>query len=993
MATKKELNDINEGITNSEGLLDISNQILNSYNERKKSLKEISAEERLYFNTVSQQQRLSQQIVANSDKHLGFLIKSKDLSRDIKVTEINIAKAEAAYTAGKKKGLGLETKINASKEEAVKKLRELRRKERTESKEIEKLAFDTDLKRAEIQKITSQRAKVGDKALISTLLSQIKENNKLADIKEKQVKNLNKEFEKQRNIAESARKIIKDQKEAEIAQKKELEFLEKNLIIRTRIEKSTGLLGALSKDLAKLQGIGQYINAGEAIDEMEKYAAELETAGKKATDFGNRLKIAGRGITTLAKGFYENIKSPEAVFTLFINAALKANKESVNLSKNLGYGADNADRVRAGFANIERTSSNLNVTTANLSEAFNELSSATGFVTEYSADALETQIKLTKQLGLSGDEAAGIYELSVLNGKSSEATYQSMLKGYVNTRNSLKVGVPFKAAIAEAAKVSGQLAANMGYNAEKIVSGVVATRALGTSLEQAKSQGASLLEFQSSIENELQAELITGKQLNLEKARAAALMGDQVAVAEELAAQGMTATEFGNMNVIAQDAYAKALGTTSDELANQLKKREIAIKSGKSLAQVTADEADEAAKRQTIQEKFNAGIEKLQGLIGNLIAGPLGMFIDSLTKGLELITRMFGYFSRIFSIIDKIPGAGKFISGAASIATIGALIGLVSKSFLKGTSINPMIVKDVSSGDSSGGGSLIDKILGKKSGKKVKKGGGKVPKGGRAGGLLNGKLPKLSKLPKLGKLSKLSGGIGGILGGFGLDYASELAEDSGNKNLSKVLGVGSGILGGASTGAMIGSIFPGIGNLVGGIAGGAIGGLSALLADDMQQSGYGKRTILSPKGAIKLNDEDTIIAGTDLGLNNSVKPKTPSIFDSSMGDLTKTPVSINLPKEYTNSEINKPTISPTTQPIPINSGINQPIKQASTIQSVNSTKTTKNNQSPALDLSPIISVMNDVKSAIDYLNNKKWDVYLDSSKVGRGMVKGQTQSA
>jgi hypothetical protein len=37
--------------------------------------------------------------------------------------------------------------------------------------------------------------------------------------------------------------------------------------------------------------------------------------------------------------------------------------------------------------------------------------------------------------------------------------------------------------------------------------------------------------------------------------------------------------------------------------------------------------------------------------------------------------------------------------------------------------------------------------------------------------------------------------------------------------------------------------------------------------------------------------------------------------------------------------------------------------------------------------------MNDVKSAIDYLNNKKWDVYLDSSKVGRGMVKGQTQSA
>jgi hypothetical protein len=146
--------------------------------------------------------------------------------------------------------------------------------------------------------------------------------------------------------------------------------------------------------------------------------------------------------------------------------------------------------------------------------------------------------------------------------------------------------------------------------------------------------------FQSSIENELQAELITGKQLNLERARAAALMGDQVAVAEELAAQGMTSTEFSKMNVIAQNSYAKALGTTSNELADQLKKREVALASGKSLAQITADEADEATKRQDVQTKFNAGMEKLQSLIGNLLAGPLGSFLEMLAGGLDLINKM-----------------------------------------------------------------------------------------------------------------------------------------------------------------------------------------------------------------------------------------------------------------------------------------------------------------------------------------------------------------
>jgi hypothetical protein len=247
---------------------------------------------------------------------------------------------------------------------------------------------------------------------------------------------------------------------------------------------------------------------------------------KKAAETGDKFQTMLAGIKAIGTNIKDGILDPLTIISFFLKAAVTANKESVNISKNLGYGAANADRVRANFVNIESSANNLNVTTANLNEAFNQLSESTGFVTEYSGDALTTQIKLTKQLGLTGDEAAGVYKFSVLTGQSSEATYQSMLRGYVATRNSLNVGVPFKAAIAEASKVSGQLAANMGYNAENTIKGVVATRALGTSLEQAKSQGEKLLDFQSSIENELKAELITGQQLNLERARAAALMGD-----------------------------------------------------------------------------------------------------------------------------------------------------------------------------------------------------------------------------------------------------------------------------------------------------------------------------------------------------------------------------------------------------------------------------------------------------------------------------------
>ena len=40
--------------------------------------------------------------------------------------------------------------------------------------------------------------------------------------------------------------------------------------------------------------------------------------------------------------------------------------------------------------------------------------------------------------------------------------------------------------------------------------------------------------------------------------------------------------------------------------------------------------------------------------------------------------------------------------------------------------------------------------------------------------------------------------------------------------------------------------------------------------DDIMSDGYGKRTLMMPEGAIRLNDRDTVIAGTNLGKGNDV---------------------------------------------------------------------------------------------------------------------------
>jgi hypothetical protein len=152
-------------------------------------------------------------------------------------------------------------------------------------------------------------------------------------------------------------------------------------------------------------------------------------------------------------------------------------------------------------------------------------------------------------------------------------------------------------------------------------------------------------------------------------------------VAQELANQGMTAAKFSNMNMLAQNAYAQSLGTTSDKLAEQLRKREEAVKSGKSLQQITEEEAAEALERQNVQDKFNAAMEKLQKIVGDLLAGPLGSFLDMLSGALNIVNsigKAFSFLGTPLKVVAYVMG-GIWAIGKGIAITEGITTALAGK--------------------------------------------------------------------------------------------------------------------------------------------------------------------------------------------------------------------------------------------------------------------------------------------------------------------------
>jgi hypothetical protein len=97
--------------------------------------------------------------------------------------------------------------------------------------------------------------------------------------------------------------------------------------------------------------------------------------------------------------------------------------------------------------------------------------------------------------------------------------------------------------------------------------------------------------------------LLTGKQLNLEKAREAALNNDLATLSDEIAKNVGNAAEFNKMNRIQQDAIAKSVGMSREELATTLTNQE-ALKNISASSVEDAQEQYNLAKAKGKEEEF-----------------------------------------------------------------------------------------------------------------------------------------------------------------------------------------------------------------------------------------------------------------------------------------------------------------------------------------------------------------------------------------------------
>ena len=184
-----------------------------------------------------------------------------------------------------------------------------------------------------------------------------------------------------------------------------------------------------------------------------------------------------------------------------------------------------------------------------------------------------------------------------------------------------------------------------------------------------------MLDFQSSIEAELQAELFIGRDLNLERARLYALTGDYANLAEEIKHNAGGELAFARMNVLEKQKLAAALGMSADQMSDMLfNQANLAELAQEARANGEDDLADMLEKRD-MQQQFNDLVEKVQMTFVDIANGPLGVMANLLVS---ILDSSLGFFA-VMTLIGGIKIAGLITSMASLWTTLtGASISAVT---------------------------------------------------------------------------------------------------------------------------------------------------------------------------------------------------------------------------------------------------------------------------------------------------------------------------
>ena len=544
--------------------------------------------------------KLSREITKSTEQNSVALGRSGQLSKQILQDDINLesAKRELAISM-----IG----VRGDEIAQAQKLKDLNGTINQQQKELEELEQSMlDLNEKDLEVALKRKQEIID------------ENATLENKRALLLENASKEVERialAEQLVDNAQKQVELRKEEADTQKE--------------INKAMGVTGAVTQSAKLLTeglGLGSLANLFNIQEANKQIEHEIDLLVRAAEERGESVKQTDilmaktRAVGKMLGGAVDTAFSFESILSSVVGEFLKFNKAQVDGQRLTGQTMGAFEGLNTSIAS-----------TRDVLELSNKLTEELGFNANniFKPSVLQGAAELQKTLGLSAHEAGKLALIAQKTGKPVKAVANEIVDQVSAFNAANKQAVSQGMIMKDIGEASKAISLSLGSNPKLLAKAAAEARRLGMSLNELDQVAGSLLDFESSIGAEIEAQLLTGQSMNLAKARELALNNDLAGVGKELFKNAGDVSKFGKMNRIQQEAQAKALGMSRDQLAKIAYQQALNTKMTKEQAAAAAGVSLADMERQAAAEQFQQAITKLSGVFApllNNLAELLGLF-------------------------------------------------------------------------------------------------------------------------------------------------------------------------------------------------------------------------------------------------------------------------------------------------------------------------------------------------------------------------------
>ena len=445
---------------------------------------------------------------------------------------------------------------------------------------------------------------------------------------------------------------------------------------------------------------------------LEKEALEtskerLSTLAKETNQLKIKEQVAKAGESLLSKIKQDlNIPDFSELLTRTYDRFKAIDTATTSVRQKFGMFRNDAKGLEDQITNISGKFAKFGVDADTVGKTMETLGSEFSYLTSRSGELVGDISLLNKQFGISSEISAKFLKvMGGVSGKSAEAKKNMLAFAGASAR---AYGVGLQDVMNDVATSSDQARMFAGRNADEMVRAAAQARQMGTTLNNMAATSEKLLDFESSIEAELKASALLGRNINLNEIRRLSFQGKTVEANKkivELAKQ----VKFNQLDPIRQKAFADAMGKSVSELMDmteaqdrlndalksqdpQVRKLAQAkleeqrlLKDNKALSQKKFEDDLKSKANQErmvqLQNELNAAIQEtmlpalksMRAVADGMVGAFNALQIDKLMSPLTKVTGMIGGFGPMLGkAFEGVKGFGKTIGDSLGNIKIGA---------------------------------------------------------------------------------------------------------------------------------------------------------------------------------------------------------------------------------------------------------------------------------------------------------------------------------